>query len=167
MISLIKILFAKIFLWAKIFYNDCFYEVYRKKYRLNPSFRFNGSNILFYGNGSIIIGDNSYIGEYSTIQAFEGCKVVIGTKCQISHNVRIYTNSDIADQDFSNELRRCKSGNVIIEDYVWIGANVFINPGIYIGRNSIVGANSVLTKDVPPNSIVGGVPAKLIKTKTI
>ena len=55
---------------------------------------------------------------------------------------------------------------MIIEDYAWIGANVFINPGVVIGKNSIVGANSVITKNVPMNAIFGGVPAKLIRMKS-
>ena len=60
-----------------------------------------------------------------------------------------------------------KKGNITIEDFAWIGANVLINPGITIGANSIIGANSVVTKDVLPFSIVGGVPAKLIRMKNI
>jgi maltose O-acetyltransferase len=167
MINAFKRGLGLIFIKALWFMNECIYERYRKKYRLNPNFRFNGSNILFYGDGSILAGDESYIGEYSTVQAVSGYKVVIGKKCQISHNVRIYTASDIADQDFSSDFRASKNGDVLISDYVWIGANVFINPGIKIGANSIVGANSVLTRDVPSNSIVGGVPAKVIKLKSI
>ena len=53
---------------------------------------------------------------------------------------------------------------VTIEDNVWIGAAATILPGVTVGENSVVAAGSVVTKDVPPNSIVGGVPAKLIKT---
>ncbi|MBJ7883159.1 DapH/DapD/GlmU-related protein, partial [Gelidibacter salicanalis] len=52
---------------------------------------------------------------------------------------------------------------VIIEDDVWIGRNVVILPGIRISSGSIVGANSVVTKNICANSIVGGVPAKFIK----
>lgn len=93
--------------------------------------------------------------------------VIIGKGCSISHNVRIYTQSLDADQDFSKSGLIEKTGDVIVEDYVWIGANVFINPKIKIGKNSVIGANSVVTKDVPPFSIVGGVPAKLIRMKKI
>jgi acetyltransferase-like isoleucine patch superfamily enzyme len=57
------------------------------------------------------------------------------------------------------------SANIVIEDYVWIGANVFICGGVVIGENSIVGANSVVTHNLPPNSICAGVPAKLIRYK--
>lgn len=83
----------------------------------------------------------------------------------ISHNVRMYTSSAIADQDFSFLPLKEKKGNIIIGNNVWIGANVFINPGIIIGDNSVIGANSVVTKDIPNNSIFGGCPAKLIRFK--
>ena len=148
-------------------YVNITYNTYREKYEISESFRFNGSDILFYDEGRIICGENSYIGSLSTIQSGDGCKVSIGKNVQISHNVRIYTTSNIADQDFSKTAKDKYHKSVIIEDYVWIGANVFINPGITIGANSIVGANAVLTKDVPSYSIVGGVPARIIKNKTI
>jgi acetyltransferase-like isoleucine patch superfamily enzyme len=52
---------------------------------------------------------------------------------------------------------------VIIEDNVWIAANVIILPGIHIGHDSVIAAGSVVVKDVPPQSLVGGNPAKVIK----
>jgi len=55
--------------------------------------------------------------------------------------------------------------DITIGDYVWIWDNVFINAGVKIGDNSIVGANAVVVHDVPPNTIVGGVPARILKTK--
>lgn len=143
------------------------YDRYRNKYQLHEEFWFNGMFILFYGKGEIKAGAKSYIGDFSTAYAHEGNKIVIGKNVRVSHNVRIYTHSAIADQDFSKETLEIKTGDVIIEDYAWIGANVFINPGVRIGKNSVVGANSVVTKDIPDNTIYGGVPAKLIKRKTI
>jgi maltose O-acetyltransferase len=142
------------------------YDSFREKYDLSIEFRFNGDNILLYGDGDINCGCNSYIGELSTIQSHQNCKVIIGKNCSISHNVRIYTQSNIADQDFSL-TQNTKTGNVIIEDNVWIGANVFINPGVVIGNNSIIGANSVVTKDILPYTINGGVPAKIIRKKNL
>jgi len=138
----------------------------RKKYDIHPTLRFNGNDILLYGNGKIRIDEGSYIGGLSTIQAEENSTVAIGKYCMISHNVRIYTSSAIADQDFSSFPHKTRTGDVSIGDFCWIGANVFINPGVSIGSNAVVGANSVVTKDLPGNTIFAGVPARLIRSKT-
>ena len=53
---------------------------------------------------------------------------------------------------------------IVIEDNVWIGANVAIMPGVTIGKHSVVAAGSVVTTDVPPDSVVAGVPAKVVRT---
>lgn len=144
------------------------YDSYRKTYNIDPSFRFNGKDVIFYGDGEINIGQNSYIGHYSTIQAAKGYKVSIGKGCSISHNVRMYTSSKKPDYDFSNRTEVPeKQGNIIIGNYVWIGANVFINPGVTIGDNSVIGANAVITKNIEPFCIYAGVPAKLIRKKNI
>ncbi|HDK42384.1 MAG TPA: hypothetical protein ENG87_03320 [Candidatus Pacearchaeota archaeon] len=55
---------------------------------------------------------------------------------------------------------------VVIEDNVWIGYRVIILPGVHVRRNAIIGAGAVVTKDVPPYAIVGGVPAKVLKMRT-
>ena len=54
-------------------------------------------------------------------------------------------------------------GPVIIEDNIWIGEKASIMPGVHVGKGSIIAANAVVTHDVPPYCIVGGVPAKIIK----
>lgn len=149
------------------FYWFVMYSRFRKLYHLDRSFRFNGKSILLYGGGDINAGQGSYIGELSTLQAVEGCSINIGKGCKISHNVRVYTQSDIPDCDFSIGNPPTKSGSVNFGDYCWVGANVFINPSVTIGENSVVGANSVITKDIPPFEIWGGVPAKFIRRKRI
>jgi len=164
---LIDKLFSIIFFEIKNSYHRELYNKFKKKYEIDPSFIFNGDNIKFYGEGRIICKKNSYIGELSTIFAEKGYKVTIGEKCAISHNVRIYTTTAVSNQDFSLPVYNKYSGDVIIEDFVWIGTNVYINPGVCIGKNAIIGANSVVTKNIEPNTIVGGVPAKIIKRKTI
>ncbi len=164
----------------KTFLNKLFYQFfyilqqcYRKetydrfclKYDIDPSFGFNGEGILLYGDGVIKCGKNSYIGRYSSIQAYKNCKVVIGNNCSISHFVKIYTQNALADQDFGKEIKY-STGNVIIGDNCWIGTNVFIKEGVNIGNNVVIGANSAVVKDVPPNSIAAGNPAKVIKFKS-
>lgn len=140
------------------------YHSYRKKYKIHPSFRFNGEGICFAGEGEIEINENSYIGSFSILQVAEGCCIKIGPNCRISHFVKIYTTSSYSDQDFNNDVASY-SKDVLIGKGVWIGASVFVNPGISIGDNSIIGANSVVTKNVEPYTIVGGVPAKTIRKK--
>lgn len=159
--------FIKIIVKVRMLYWMVIYSGFRKKYNLSDDFRFNGANILLYGDGVLCVGCGSYVGENSTIQLFNDCKVIIGRRCRISHNVRIYTQSAVADQDFMCSPIETYSCNVSIGDGCWIGANVFINPGVSIGDNSIVGANSVVTKNVPQNQIWGGVPARFIREKII
>jgi maltose O-acetyltransferase len=150
-----------IFAWHELYR----YETYRDLYEIHPTFRFGGIHILLYGPGRIILEENSYIGNYSTIFSDEGCIVRIGSGCAISHNVRIYSQTYIADQEFGRE-RDLRKASVTIGNNVWIGASVFINPGITIGEDSIVGANSMVTHDIEPGSIVGGVPARPIRKKS-
>jgi maltose O-acetyltransferase len=143
-------------------------NVLRKKYLLPRSFRFNGENIQFYGDGELRIGENTYIGGLSTIQLDSECFVEIGIGCSISHNVRMYTTSKVPDGDFKDkQMVPEKRGNIVIGNYVWIGVNVYINPGVTIGDNAVIGANSVVTTNIEPFTIYGGVPAKLIRTKRI
>ncbi len=142
------------------------YKDFRRYYDIHPSFRFNGKDILFYGEGEIKIAENSYIGSYSTIQVCADHKVSIGRNVSIAHNVRVYTSSSETDQDFAVRPLRMKKGDVVIGDNVWIGVNAVITPGSRIGNNSVVGANSVVTRDIPANVVYGGVPARLIKEKT-
>ena len=162
-IGLVSALFQKI----SSLYWSIIYKNLRFKYKLPDDFRFNGKNILFYGEGQIKIGSGSYIGELSSIQACANYNVTIGKGCQISHNVRIYTKTLEADCDFSKTIKDHKGGNVTINDFCWIGANVFIKPGITIGKNSVVGANSIVTKDIPEFQIWGGNPARLIRAKRL
>jgi len=141
------------------------YLGYRSRYTIHPGFLFNGAGIQLYGDGRIELGNNSYIGELSTIQAASDHAVRIGEHCHVSHNVRIYTASACADSDFRLGRPPAISGDVSIEDGVWVGANTYIGPGITIGANAVVGANSVVTRSIPTSEIWGGVPARFIRQK--
>lgn len=118
-------------------------------------------------NPEIIIGDNVSF----TADCHVGCinKIVIGNNVLIASKVYIsdHSHGEINEQIKSIAPAKRKlvsKGPVIIEDNVWIGEGVSVLPNVTIGKNSIVGANAVVTKDIPPNSIVGGVPAKILKS---
>jgi len=86
----------------------------------------------------------------------------------MSHYIYINTVNRMADQDFSDSFESfdIRKGDVRIGDYCWIGAYVFVVEGASIGENSVIGAHSVVTKDLPPHSICTGAPAKVIKFKS-
>lgn len=116
---------------------------------------------------SIIIGNNTHLGEGCHISAIT--KIIIGNNVLIGRRISIIDNShgESSLEDFTKPPAKRKlysKGPIIIEDNVWIGDKATILSGVTIGANSIIGANSVVNKNVPANSIVGGVPAKLIKT---
>jgi acetyltransferase-like isoleucine patch superfamily enzyme len=110
--------------------------------------------------GTIHIGEHSAIGPHTIING--GGNVVIGKKALFAKNISINANDHnhargacIRDQGFTH-------ADVIIEDDVWLGANVCVNKGVLIRQGSIVGANAVVTKDTEAYSINAGVPARKI-----
>lgn len=96
-----------------------------------------------------------------------GEKVIIGSHCALAPYVTIVTNSHrstVGKTQFqlSSSHENDISGDVVIEEDVWIGTNATILQGVTLGRGSIVGAGAVVTKNVPPYAVVAGVPAKVI-----
>jgi acetyltransferase-like isoleucine patch superfamily enzyme len=112
----------------------------------------------------ILIGNNVGIAQNCFIQV-RG-KVVIGNYVIFGPNVSIFSeNHNFNNPDMSISMQGESRKGVTIEDGVWIGTRSVILDGVTIGKNSIVAAGSVVTKNVPPNTIYGGVPAKLLKTR--
>ncbi len=114
----------------------------------------------------IVLGDNCSIGEDSHITAINsirlGKNVLLGKKILITDNAHGASSIDLLD--IAPNFRPLYSkGPVIIEDNVWIGEKSSIMPGVHVGKGSIIAANSVVTKDVPPYCVVAGVPAKVVK----
>lgn len=81
----------------------------------------------------------------------------LGETVQLAPRVMIFTH------DSSRNMENPRTGEVFIDDNAYVGAGAVILPGVKIGKNAIVGAGAVVAKDVKANTIVGGVPAKLLK----
>lgn len=136
--------------------------------------------------GELILGDNSILKVYNNFNIYEGCSVIvtdnaklelgsgyinmdtkircreyikIGEEVFISENVHIRDSDTHQILDGTHEMTK----PVVIGNHVWIGANVTILKGVTIGDGAIIAAGAVVNKDVPPQTLVGGVPAKILK----
>jgi|WetSurMetagenome_2_1015567.scaffolds.fasta_scaffold74387_2 maltose O-acetyltransferase len=118
--------------------------------------------VIFYNMSESEIGDNSGIGMCSYIGTVRiGRNVMIGEELAV-----ISTNHEFSDVETPmREQGFTGDRPVTIEDNVWIGTRVILLPGVRIGTGSIVGAGSVVTKDIPPYSVVVGNPACVVRSR--
>lgn len=108
---------------------------------------------------NITVGKNVFINACCHFQDHGG--VTIGDGCQIGHNVVFATlNHGLAPE----ERQTTYPAPIILGRNVWVGSNATILQGVTIGDNAVIGAGAVVTKDVEANTIVGGVPARFIKS---
>ena len=127
-----------------------------------------GKNVTFVfplkieGKNNVEIGDNTAIGTYVHIWGHGGIKigndVLIASHCCLTSLGHDYTKKPIRKGNIIAKM-------IVIEDDVWLGSNVCVLPGVRIGEGSVIGAGSVVTKDIPPYSIAVGNPAKVIKNR--
>lgn len=110
-------------------------------------------------SGSIGIGDYSIV--LPGVRISSACGVVLGRNCMMA------SNSYITDADWHDVYNRNSApggvGSVVLEDNVWLGDSVIVCKGVRIGENSVAGAGAVVTSDVPPNVVVAGNPARVVK----
>lgn len=114
-----------------------------------------------YDPRNIVIGTGSVIGEGAVLDGRD--KLYIGNNVDIASEVMIYN----AEHDIQSESFTAICAPVVIEDYVFIGPRAVILPGVTIGKAAIIGAGAVVTKNVEPFDIVGGVPAKVIGKRNL
>lgn len=108
-------------------------------------------------NGCINIGNNC---------GFSAVSIVSSIKVDIGNNVMCGANVIIGDRnDHEDRYPEFPPAPVVIKDNVWVGMNCVIMKGVTIGENSIIGANSVVTKDIPANCIAAGSPCRVIKNR--
>lgn len=116
-----------------------------------------GNFTLVYGSASMVLGDHSYIGPQSLINTEEDVR--IGNHSAVGPRCSIFTHGSFLPY---TEGYWVNFGSVIIGDYVWIAAEVFVHPGVTVGDNVFVNSRSVLKEDVPAGQVVEGVPAKRV-----
>jgi maltose O-acetyltransferase len=127
--------------------------------RVNVIGRVTPTEIAVHPGGRITIGDGTFVNYGVSISAHDS--VTIGADCQIGQYAIIQDNDyhDLIDKRVLPPSRP-----VVIEDRVWIGARVIVLRGVRIGHDAVVGAGSVVTRDVPPWTVVAGVPARPVRT---
>ena len=110
----------------------------------------------------IKIGRDSLVGEYSVIRGQGG--VDIGDRVYTSPFTQIIAVDHVFDDPSRPFVEQgITAEGIVIEDDVWLGAGAVITDGVRVGRGAVVAAGAVVTRDVPPHTVVGGVPAKVIK----
>lgn len=111
--------------------------------------------------GDVIIGDHTRVGLHNTVIG----PVTIGNHVNLAQGITVTAlNHNFTEKDMRIDEQGVSTTPVTIGDDIWIGANAVILPGVTIGNHSVVAAGAVVTKDVPPHTLVAGVPAKIIKT---
>ena len=111
------------------------------------------------GFTNVKVGEGTRINSFSQFRNMDDSIITIGSNVYCGSGLILVAQTYLRNDDHSrsNEMA---SKSVTISDDVWIGARVTIMPGVHIGQGAIVGAGAVVTKDVPANATVGGVPAK-------
>jgi len=107
-----------------------------------------------------------YVHMCSFASIYGGGQAEIGDYCGITQGARLITGSEhptgVMTAAAPIHLRRTKIGKIVLEPHAFVGANAVILPDIHIGEGAVVGAGAVVTKDIPPWSIVVGVPARIV-----
>jgi acetyltransferase-like isoleucine patch superfamily enzyme len=114
----------------------------------------------FFRPDGVSIGNHSIIGNDAFLDGRYG--LAIGDNVNIGGEVAIFT----AEHDVDDPAFKMVGGAVAIDDYVYIGSRATILPGVTIGKGAVVATGAVVTKDVPPYTVVGGVPAGKLKERT-
>ncbi len=122
-----------------------------------------GKGVAITKYGNLRVGAHSSISPSVYLDTFRPIR--IGKGCSIGFRSCLVTGTHVVQSDYLSQrpLDLAKSRPIEIEDFVWIGANATILPGVRIGRGAVVAAGAVVAKDVEPATIVAGVPAKVVR----
>jgi len=123
-----------------------------------------GRGVFIQDYGKFRVGYKSIVNNHVYFDSSYG--ITIGNGCDIGFKSCLITSTHKLESDFENDrpIDENRCGPIIIEDFVWIGANATILPGVTVKRGSVVAACALVTKDVEENCVVAGVPAKKVKS---
>ena len=143
------------------------YAGYRLRYSIADSFKFMGENTLLQGGNKqdIVLGEFSYMGDFGYVEVGFDESFKLGVNCRVGRFFHAQTFGYDPDEAFTPGTLIKKGGCIVVGDGCWIGRNVHILPGISVGANTVVGAGSVVTKDLPADSVCAGVPCRVLHKK--
>lgn len=146
-------------------------EIFRRKWRKRNKHN-NTEAVNIFNMSCVRVGKYTYGG----IEAFTFSDkeiVTIGNFCSIAPNVQFILSADHNINTISSfpfkvkclgyDFEAVSKGNIVIDDDVWIGNSAIVLSGVHIGQGAVIAAGAVVSKDVPPYAVVGGVPARVIK----
>jgi acetyltransferase-like isoleucine patch superfamily enzyme len=137
---------------------------WRRKLKGKPKFLRIHPTTSIRNSQNISFGKNVRITMNCCIWAEQNSKIIFGDNILIGPGVKMFcANHGTKLCNIPMTYQERTESNITIEDDVWIGANSVITSGVIIGKGSVIAAGSVVTKNIPNNAIVGGVPAKIIK----
>lgn len=146
-------------------------QLFKIKWKIKNKNKFTYAT-SFFDIENVKVGKYTY-GGISVSNDVKDAKLVIGNFCSIAENVHFMLGSEHALNRISTypfqvyfmgaDREAISKGDIIVKDDVWIGRNALIMSGVNIGQGAVIAAGDVVTKDVPPYAIVGGVPAKVIR----
>jgi maltose O-acetyltransferase len=136
------------------------HRVYRDIYKIGlPKNSIIYCGCRFFAPWRVKLGNHSIVGDHAFLDGRRG--LTIGNNVNIGSEVRIYT----LEHDPDSPSFAAKGGPVVIEDWVYIGSRVTVLPEVVIGEGAVVASGAVVTSNVEPWTIVGGIPAKLIRNR--
>jgi acetyltransferase-like isoleucine patch superfamily enzyme len=161
--------------YSKFYEETIIYNSNKENIMIGMNSHIRGELLIQHNNGKIKIGNYCFIGAGSKIWSAKS--ISIGDNVFISHNVNIMDtnsheiNAELRFQSFKKSLENESDINiseisikeVVIEKHVWIGFNAIVLRGVTIGEGAIVAAGTIVTKDIPPYTLVAGNPCRVIK----
>lgn len=136
----------------------------RAKMKIAGNPRIHPTALLRCGD-NIYLGKNSHINQYCCIWASKNSKIVLGDNLLMGPGVKIFSSNHSSKIGIPMNIQPYREKDIIIGNDVWLGANSVIVAGVKIGDGAIIAAGSVVTKNVDKYTIVGGVPAKILKKR--